>query len=461
MDMLSAPFLQAVAWALVHFLWQGALLAFAAWIALGNASGSSSRARYRIASGMLAAMVLAFAGTVLWHLARGPEASAVLAPAMAVLEGGAAEAALLPRLRLMLEARLPWILGAWLLGVSFMALRLGVALGWTYGSCLRGHSAPPLGWEDRFAALRRRLGTSRTVRLVASLRVDTPMVVGWLKPVILVPASAFSAMAPEVLEALLAHELAHLERGDYLANLVQRVAEVIFFYHPAVWWLSARIRQERENCCDDAAVLACGDPLFYASALARMEEIRIRPNLIPELAPAASGGRLMLRIHRLLNPATSPSAVLPGLLASVLALAAVGAFALQASEDQPAPKPKAAKVAPAKSAAGAAAKPSPRKTKEAPSKDGLVDLSHIKVKHQPEPPAYPAEAKAQRIQGTVVVELAIDAAGKITDAKAVSGPQELQPCALEYARSWAFEPCMINGKPAPARFRLTMPFKLR
>ena len=101
-----------------------------------------------------------------------------------------------------------------------------------------------------------------------------PTVIGWLKPVVLLPASALAALTPQQLEAILAHELAHIRRHDYLVNLLQTLVETLLFYHPAVWWLSRRIRIERENCCDDLAVSLCGDPVAYAAALADLEALR-------------------------------------------------------------------------------------------------------------------------------------------------------------------------------------------
>ena len=107
-------------------------------------------------------------------------------------------------------------------------------------------------------------------------RVDVPTVIGWLKPVVLLPASALAGLSPNQVEAILAHELAHIRRHDYLVNLLQTLVETLLFYHPAVWWLSRRIRAERENCCDDLAVSLCGDPVAYAAALAELEDLRGR-----------------------------------------------------------------------------------------------------------------------------------------------------------------------------------------
>jgi TonB family protein len=274
-------------------------------------------------------------------------------------------------------------------------------------------------------------------------RMDSLMVLGWLKPVVLVPAAAMLTLSPEGLEALLAHELEHIRRGDFLANVIQTFAEALLFYHPAVWWLTRRVRQEREHCCDDTAVQACGDPILYASALAGLEELRISLKPIPDLALAASGGRLMFRIQRLLRPRITHDTAAPmaALLPTLLLVAALGAATLSAmSSDAPKSAPK---------------------FESATSDPVEMDFSKILVKHKPEAPAYPADAKAQRIQGTVVVSVTIDPDGKVTETKAISGPPELHACAEDYAKSWTFKPAKMKGKPVPARFKLTMPFRLK
>ena len=119
-----------------------------------------------------------------------------------------------------------------------------------------------------------RIGLSRPVRLLVSALVQAPTVVGWLRPVMLVPVGALGGLPPEHLEALLLHELAHIRRHDYLVNILQSVAEALLFYHPAVWWVSVHIRAERELCCDDVAVSVSGDAFTYARALAQLEQYR-------------------------------------------------------------------------------------------------------------------------------------------------------------------------------------------
>ena len=132
-------------------------------------------------------------------------------------------------------------------------------------------------WQRMATRLSRRLHIGRAITLLESALVDVPTVIGWLKPVVLLPASALAGLSPQQLEAILAHELAHIRRHDYLVNLLQTLVETVLFYHPAVWWLSRRIRIERENCCDDLAVSLCGDPVAYAQALADLEALRSGP----------------------------------------------------------------------------------------------------------------------------------------------------------------------------------------
>ncbi len=149
------------------------------------------------------------------------------------------------------------------------------------------------------------------------------MAIGWLRPVILVPVSALAGLTPEQMEAILAHELAHIRRHDYLINLLQTVIETLLFYHPAVWWVSRQIRNERENCCDDMAVAACGDALVYARALTKVERLR-KARL--ELAVTANGGLLMNRISRLVgaeSPRPYHSAGLVTCMIAILTLIAV------------------------------------------------------------------------------------------------------------------------------------------
>jgi hypothetical protein len=173
-------------------------------------------------------------------------------------------------------------------------------------------------------ALGERLGIRRAVRILSTAAAEVPTTIGWLRPVVLLPVSALTALTPEQIELLIAHELAHVRRHDYLVNLLQTAVETVLFYHPAVWWVSRRIRVERENCCDDLAVAACGNVVLSVEALAALEGIRARR---PSLVVAADGGSLLHRIRRLVDRESAerqaPPAWLGAFVPVVLVLAAV------------------------------------------------------------------------------------------------------------------------------------------
>jgi hypothetical protein len=187
-------------------------------------------------------------------------------------------------------------------GVLLLSSRLLVSW-WRVRRLVAGGVAPAVpDWERVTAHLSDALGIRRAVRLLESCAVEVPAVVGSLRPVILLPVSALSGLTTEQIEMVLAHELAHVRRHDFLLNLLQTVVETLLFFHPAVWWMSRQVRIEREHCCDDLAVAVCGDPARYARALARLEELRAEP--LP-LAIAADGGSLLERIRRLAGQSAS------------------------------------------------------------------------------------------------------------------------------------------------------------
>lgn len=342
--LLLHPFCQALAWALLHFLWQGLALALVAAAGLGALRRRSAQARYLFACACFAAMAVAPAVTLRFHPQAEPAwVGATFRPAPAAL--AAAEALPAPtegsgssaqpwteRLR----PSLPWVVGVWGAGVLLLTVRLLAAWLWLQRLRTRRVTAAGLEWQLRLSTLMRRMGVRRQVTLLVSRLVASPVVLGWLRPVVLVPASVLTGLAPAALEAVLAHELAHVRRHDYLVNVLQSILEVLLFYHPAVWWLSARIRAEREHCCDDVAVAQCGDAVAYARALADLEGLRSHPKL--HLALAATGGPLMRRIQRLLLPQALPAPATRAGLVTLLAVTALAAGGAATLSDGPAAK---------------------------------------------------------------------------------------------------------------------------
>jgi beta-lactamase regulating signal transducer with metallopeptidase domain len=219
------------------------------------------------------------------------------------------------------QQAMPGIVMAWFAGAAACSLRL--LMGFISAAALRrSHHAPVLTeWQQTLDRLIERMHVSRSVRLLATDRVESPSVIGWLRPVILAPVGVLCGLAPEQVEALLAHELAHVRRHDYLVNVLQGIAESLLFYHPAVWWISNQIRAEREHCCDDLAVAASGDALVYARALAELESMR--PAHF-KAALSANDGSLLRRIRRLADPVAAHAPAGWGVACSLGALLLLG-----------------------------------------------------------------------------------------------------------------------------------------
>ena len=379
MTNVDATVVDALGWALVHFLWQGALVAAMLAVLDLAARGASARLRYALAATALAVMATLPAVTFTVVRARHaapPRPPAAIAGDTAVVRASAGDAGRLaasdaaaPGLRARIAPALPEVVGLWLAGVAVLSIRyLG---GWRLVRRM-SRSGRPLGDANlaaRLDRLRRRMRVSRPVLLLESALVEVPTVVGWLRPAILVPAATLAGLSPEQLEAVLAHELAHVRRLDYLAGLLQGAVETLLFYHPAVWWVSHRMRVEREMCCDDEAVAACGDPVGYARALADLETLRPAP---PRLALAVTGGSLFDRVSRLVMAPAPPASRGPRGLAGLVALATLAlagsglslraSTAMSEAQDQARPAKRsspatAASASPKRARVGTAARP--------------------------------------------------------------------------------------------------------
>ena len=357
--------IEVLGWTLLHFVWQGAVVGVVAALLLVALRRRSANARYLTAVAVLGLMLLLPLGTIAWieytpspgevspivmttstieiprtrddstlaldeppinverigiDFENPPPADAV--PLIPVSDTGQtiledlAEQRSAFRVESFLKPFIPWAVAVWLIGVGILSLRLFAS--WWSVRRLRCRATQPAGesWQMLLRQLSERLRVTRPVKLVESALVEVPAVIGWLRPIILLPATAMTGLTTEQLEALLAHELAHVRRHDYLINLLQTIVETLLFYHPAVWWLSHRIRLEREHCCDDLAASVCGDRLSYAKALVAMEELRA-PKV--GLAMSSRGGSLRTRIARLLGPA-EPQRQPPGWIAGLLML---------------------------------------------------------------------------------------------------------------------------------------------
>jgi beta-lactamase regulating signal transducer with metallopeptidase domain len=349
----GSPVLHAIGWALVHSVWQCAALALVLRVGLRLSRSAPATHRYALCCATLVLMLGTTAATavVAAGAAGGTPAEGAVraefapsgrAPAAAPSRGEAAAPLGVVRPRWVavraagfgmagwragVERFLPWLVAAWLAGVALLATRLLGA--WTrVRRLLRVGTAPaPEPVRRLVRRLARELRIAWPVEVLTSAAVHVPTVVGWLRPVVLLPLSVLTGIAPRHLELLLLHELAHVRRHDYLVNLLQAAAETLLFHHPAVWYVGRCIRAEREHCCDDVAA-RFGTVREYIAALATMEEVR-RGEL---LAVAADGGSLLHRVLRLAerpartgSPARAAGAAIGLLVTALLASVAMGA----------------------------------------------------------------------------------------------------------------------------------------
>ncbi len=291
------PMVQALGWALIHFIWQGATIG--ALFAAGRLLLRHARpqSRYLLGLGcmllLLVAPIVTF--TSLYQQAPAPSVAATAAAATAALAAATAPSGF--DFGAWVEGALPWVVLAWLIGVVIMSGR--VTINW-----FRLHRCLRVGvheLDDTLRAqarmLRHYFGIRRRVRVLESALAQVPTVFGWLKPVVLLPTSSLVGLTPAQLELVIAHEMGHIRRFDYLVNLFQVTVETLLFYHPVVAWISRHVREEREQCCDDLVVKTCGNRLEYAKALTTLETMRSSGGMAPALA--ATDGQLLKRIERI------------------------------------------------------------------------------------------------------------------------------------------------------------------
>jgi beta-lactamase regulating signal transducer with metallopeptidase domain len=361
-QLLTSDLAYRLGWTVTHSLWQGAVVAMILWLALPALRRRSPQARYLLCTGALALILLGMVVTFvdigapshappaasandamqrgLIKPERGKVDFSALAPLpQAVMPAdsnqlvaktrgdesiNAPRSVRIDTLAVRLEPAMPWIVTIWIVGVLLMSC-------WNLGSWLAAQrlrvlgTRPPKTQITQIAErLAQRMQLTRPVRVLESLVAQTPVVIGWLRPVVLLPASVLTGLTAAQLEAILAHEFAHVLRHDYLVNLFQVAAETLLFYHPAVWWMSRCIRLEREQCCDDLAVCICGNRCDYVESLATLEEIR--GNFA--LAAGGSARQLSIRARRLLANDDDPPRRGARALIACAALAAGTAFAL-------------------------------------------------------------------------------------------------------------------------------------
>lgn len=296
MNWLQHPLIHDLGLTLLHFLWQGLVIGALYAGARFWFRNAPASLRYALAVLTLGVLALTPPATLAWLALQAPvpaaDAGTIAAAGSFSLETVLAHSAPLAGIA-------PWVVGIWLAGVVVLSLRL--VAGWHYLATLRRSAdrAAARHLRPRLEALAAHMGIRRRVTVACSERVESPILLGWLRPVILLPASVIAGFPTRQLEMVLVHELAHVRRHDHLVNLFQTVVETLLFYHPVVAWVSRDVRLERENACDDLAVDTARDRVGYVEMLAALENLR---HADFRLALAVNDGQVLTRIRRLLTP---------------------------------------------------------------------------------------------------------------------------------------------------------------
>jgi bla regulator protein BlaR1 len=326
-NFLSEEWIYALGWTVIHSLWQAGLVAFVMALVLLKMQTKSAKWRYLMANlSLLTVFLLAAANFCRLYLNKASEVASISEGALVSAKSEwilfFSEPTWTEQFIAYFNEHLPIIVVVWLSGMAFFVLRL--IGGYAYVQRLKTYQvqALPQRWQELLNDLTQRVSLNKNVRLLESMQVGVPMVIGFFKPVILMPVGAVNQLRPEEVEAILAHELGHILRHDFLLNIIQSIIETLFYFNPAVWWISANIRTERENCCDDIAIQICGSSLSYVKALVRLQEMNHRAPALAMLFPGKKN-QLLNRARRLLNQPQNRSNIMEKLTATLMLLAAV------------------------------------------------------------------------------------------------------------------------------------------
>ena len=294
MALLNYEIVEQIGLTLLHFVWQGLLIGLLFWLALLATRTASAQTRYNMAVGTLLLLAVTPVLTFVYLNGGSNQAPSLANPEQAALMSlivNATSEGQAPTL-------LAWTVAGWLAGVILLSARL--VMGWHYIGKLRrsANYEPLVRFKPVLDGLRATMAVGKSVGLAASERISSPVVIGWIKPLILFPPALLTRLDPAQIEMILAHELAHIRRHDHLVNLFQTVIETLLFYHPMVALVSRQIRIERENACDDLAVSSTQNRLAYVEMLATLEHLRQPGN---RLALGMHDGQIVGRIRRLVE----------------------------------------------------------------------------------------------------------------------------------------------------------------
>lgn len=339
-QLFSEDLIQALGWTMIHSLWQGFAVAIIMGLAMIVLQKKSAKVRYEIAWFSLFLIFVLSLSTFIYlydaaagGAALGGTITTIIAEGGFVVEPTNVVQPFFHKVILYFNEHLPLIVTLWLVGMVFFLLRLLGGL--AYIERLKNQRQHPLQekWQRTFETLLAKFPMKKAVSVAESSLAKVPMVIGYAKPIILFPLGTVNQLTHQEVEAVLAHELAHIYRNDYLLNIIQSLIETIFYYHPAVWWISANIRTERENCCDDIAIQLCGNSLTYVKALVSLEEIQPAPSLAMSFS-SGKKNQLLNRVKRILNQPQNKFNIMEKFTATCFLLIALLLFSVSATQPE-------------------------------------------------------------------------------------------------------------------------------
>jgi beta-lactamase regulating signal transducer with metallopeptidase domain len=297
---LYSPVPQALGYAVVNSLWQSLIIFICLRLILKSIQYASSRFKYTISYFALLCMAAWFTVTFFQQLSLYQNKLV----AAQIMQHGFFQEPIAGYSSKMwsgwsfsfLHHYFPWLAIIYVTGITWFGIRLMLNYFQTIRFRINGISDLSSEWLDQIEVLAGKLGIQHPVYTYISQYITTPMMVGFFRPVILLPLAAVNNLSPGQIEAILLHELAHIRRNDYLLNLIQSVMDAVLFFNPFAWWISKNIREEREKCCDEM-VLQISDPYHYARALLALEEFGFNNH---KLMMAAANKRSHL-LHRIKN----------------------------------------------------------------------------------------------------------------------------------------------------------------
>ena len=358
---LKPSFVEALGWTLLHSLWQGAVFAIFLALLFIALRSYTAQSRYVVASGLLTAFFVTVAATfwMQWQQANS-QANLIVKQSTPLLSEGIPDLSnfqnntfsstlqddqspIVKKEKLVAtdnhwaatfsnyyERHLPLLVTIWLLGILFLQLRFLGQLAYVQRLKHYGTELFPATWRDKIEVLENKLRIQKKVAYLTSIRAESPMVIGWLQPVVLLPRHLFKSLSETEIYAILAHELAHIRREDFVVNLLQTFLCNVFFFHPGVWWMSHQVDEEREHCCDDLAVAATGPATAYAKTLINVSELRLTRGQNTPLAMALKGknvkrdrGGFTSRIRRLFMVKNAVGTFKEGFITAIILITAL------------------------------------------------------------------------------------------------------------------------------------------